>query len=226
MSLPKITSYEVKNSRTDQKIPVVNGIHLHSVYDPKKEAEGIVSNNYDSLKLKNKILILGLGFGYHVNAIINELCSLHGNDFNVIVIEPNRFVYEDCHSYNLLNKKNCTVYNAYTASELYTDLDFIHFLLEKPAIIAHPASFNLYQRYFKDILTFEAPKDIGSIIKYVETSEIKKYLTLFNSDENLEDVLYQQIPTKTQFSDMDFLTMALVEMTKKTHLKSLELREQ
>ena len=223
MSLPKITSYEVKSSRTNQRIPVVNGIHLHSVYDPKKEADGITCSHHDSLKLKNNVLILGLGFGYHVNAIINEMSLLHGDDFKVVVIEPNRFVYEDCLSSDLLNKKKCIVYTGYSSVELYSDLDFIHFLLEKPAIIAHPASFNLYQRYFKDILTFEAPRDIGSILKYVETNEVKSYLHLFNSDENLEDVLYQQIPTKTQFSDMDFLSMAVVEMTKATHLKSLEL---
>ena len=223
MSLPKITSYEVKSSRTNQRIPVVNGIHLHSVYDPKKEANGIVSGHYDSLKSKNNILILGLGFAYHVNAVIDEMVALYGENFKVVVVEPNRFVYEDCLASNLLNKKNCTVYTGHTSTELYSDLEFIHFLLEKPAIIAHPASFNLYQCYFKDILTFEAPKDIGSILKYVETNEIKSYLHLFNSDENLEDVLYQQIPTKTQLTDMDFLSMALVEMTKTTHLKSLEL---
>ena len=216
MSLPSITSYEVKTSRTEQKVPVVNGVHLHSIYNPFKEAETLIESHLDSLKTKNEVLILGLGFAYHVNAIIEKLQEYHGNNFKVIVIEPNMQVYEDCCANDLLNKKNVLVYPGFASNELYSDLEFVHFLLRKPAMVSHPPSFNHYQNYFKTILTFEAPKTIGGIFEFVETNEIRLYLKRFKAEETLEDVLFNQIPVKKSFDKDDFLAMALVEMTRKS----------
>lgn len=223
MSLPKITSYEVRTSRTEQKVPVVNGVHLHSIYNPFKEAEGLVHAQLENLKKKNEVLVLGLGFAYHINSIVEKLIQFHGENFRIIVIEPNVQVYEDCVSADLLNKKNVLVYPGFNSNELYSDLELIHFLLRKPAIIAHPPSFNLYQQYFKNILTFEAPQTINAILGFVESVEIKEYLGTFNPDSTLEEILYNEIPNKTQFTQTDFLAMALAEMTKKSHEKKLEL---
>ena len=60
MSLPNITSYEIKHSRTEQKVPIVNGVHLHSIYNPDKEAESLLNAQIENLKNKNEVLILGL----------------------------------------------------------------------------------------------------------------------------------------------------------------------
>ncbi|MDO9183025.1 MAG: hypothetical protein Q7U04_11485 [Bacteriovorax sp.] len=225
MSLPKITSYEVKTSRTEQKVPVVNGVHLHSIYNPFKEAEALVEAQLENLKNKNEVLILGLGFAYHVNAVTEKLAQLCGNNFKVIVIEPNIQVYEDCLAFDLLNKTNVLIYSGFNSTELYGDLDLIHFLLRKPAMIAHPPSFNLYQNYFKNILTFEAPRSVSSIINFVETPEIKTYLGALDPLSTLEDILYKEIPAKNQFEQTDFLAMALVEMTKKSHEAKLGLED-
>lgn len=217
MNLPKTTSYEVRTSRTEQKIPVVNGVHLHSIYNPFKEAETLVEAHTEALKNKNEVLVLGLGFGYHVNAIIDKLTQFHGDDFKVIVIEPNVQVYDDCIAFNLLNKKNVLVYSGFKSKELYSDLDLVHFLLGKPAMIAHPASYNLYQYYFKTILTYVADQSISSIKDFVISPEIKKYLNNFDPESTLDNVLYREVPNKSHFEQTDFLAMALAEMTKKSH---------
>ena len=219
MSLPTISSYEVKTSRTDQQVPIVNGVHLHSIYNPSKEAENLVSAQLDYLKNKNEVLVLGLGFAYHVNAIIEKLTQLYGDNFKIIVIEPNVKVYEDCINFNLLQKKNIVIYSGFNSQELFSDLDLIHFLLKKPAMIAHPASFNLYQTYFKKILTFEAPQGLSEIQGFIESLEIKNYLSNFEQNQTLESVLYNEIPNKTNFEQFDFLAMALNEMTKNSQKK-------
>ena len=222
MSLPKITSYEVKTSRTEQKVPVVNGVHLHSIYNPFKEAENLVSAQLENLTNKREVLILGLGFAYHVNAVIEKLEKFHGDNFKIIVIEPNIKVHEDCVGLDLLNKKNVTIYSGYDSKELYSDIELVHFLLRKPAIIAHPPSFNLYQDYFKSILTFEAPTTISGIMEFITSPEISTFLKPFNPTSTLSEVLYHQIPKKSQFEEFDFLAMALVEMTKKSYEKNNE----
>ncbi len=214
MSLPKIQSYEVKNSRTEQKVPVVNGVHLHSIYNPFREAEALVDKYSEQLNQKSEVLILGLGFAYHVNEIIKYMANVHGEKFSVIIIEPNPEIYHDCLNANLLNKKNVLVYSGYEARELYADIDLVHFLLRKPAVIAHPPSFNLYQDYFKEVLTFEAPKKIASILEYVTSNEIKTYLGQLDDFETLDHFLYSDLPGRTVMNNMDFLCMALAEMTK------------
>lgn len=214
--IPSTTSFEIKTSRTEQKVPVVNGVHLHSIYNPYKEAENLINGHIASLEGKNEVLVLGLGFGYHINYLIEKLTELHGNNFKVIVIEPNMQVHQECMNLDLLNKKNVLVYAGFTANELYTDLDLIHFLLRKPAMIAHPASFNLYQTYFKSFLTFEAPTTMDSIVNFTETKEVKSYLKNFDSHISFDEALYNQVPQKTQFTNMDFLAMAMIEMTKKS----------
>ncbi len=221
-NLPIISSFDIKTSRTEQKVPVVNGVHLHSIYNPFKEAENLINSNLESLKNKNEVLILGLGFGYHVNYAVEKLIEMYGDNFKVIVIEPNSRVYEECLALNLLNKKNVLVYSGFTSNELYSDLDLIHFLLRKPAMIAHPASFNLYQLYFKQFLTFEAPTKIVDILKFTEVLEVKNYLKKFNSNSTINEALYNHLPKNAEFEEMDFLAMALVEMTKKSQDISLE----
>lgn len=216
MNLPKISSYEIKTSRTNQKVPVVNGVHLHSIYNPFKEAESLINAQLESLKSKNELLILGLGFGYHVNYAIEKMTEFHGQDYRIIVIEPNVDVHKDCIAYDLLNKKNVLVYSGFTSHELYSDLDLIHFLLRKPAMIAHPASFNLYQYYFKSFLTFQAPTTLDEILTYTQSFEVKQFLKKFASTTTFQHALYDELPQKSTFEDMDFLAMALVEMTKKS----------
>lgn len=214
MSLPKIQSYEVKNSRTDQKVPVVNGVHLHSIYNPFKEAQALVEKYADQLAHKNEVLILGLGFAYHVNEIINYMTRVHGDNFRIVIIEPNAQIYHDCLNLELLNKKNVLVYSGFLPQELYSDIDLIHFLLRKPAVIAHPPSFNLYQDYFKEVLTFEAPKKIEAIQEYLTSNEVKRYLAALEPHETFDNFLYSDLPGRTEMKGFDFLCMALSEMTK------------
>jgi hypothetical protein len=214
MNLPQISSYEVKTSRTEQKVPVVNGVHLHSIYNPFKEAETLIDSHIEILKTKNEVLILGLGFAYHVNYIIEKLTEFHGSNYKIVVIEPAPQVHQDCLEFGLLNKKNVLVYSGFTSNELYSDIELVNFLLKKPAMIAHPPSFNLYQYYFKTFLTFEAPIQIEEIIKFTEVQEVKKYLQSFDKLMSFEDAIYQGLPLKKNFTSMDFLAMAMVEMTK------------
>lgn len=224
-NLPIISNYEVKKSRTESYVPVVNGVHLHSIYNPEKEAQSLIDAHIHALKEKNEVIILGLGFGYHVNYAIAKMQEIHGNNFRIIVIEPNHEVYKDCLEKDLLNKKNILVYSGFTAKELYCDIDLIHFLLRKPAIIAHAASFNLYQLYFKDFLTFTAPTFGEGLISFVQSIEIKKYLEQQSMDKTLEEILEEDIANKKNFSSMDFLAMALHEMTKGSkEIESEELK--
>lgn len=214
MKLVQIDNYEIKVARTEHKVPVVNGVHLHSIYNPIKEAEALAEKHQEVLETKSEVLILGLGFAYHVNEIIKTLTKAHGDQFKIVIIEPNVAVHNDCIDQGLLNNKNVLIYAGFSADELYSDIDLVHFLLRKPTVIAHPSSFNLYQMYFKNILAFEAPRAIGESLGFVANESVKDYLSKFNQNLKLGEILATSIPEKSKFEEMDFLAMALAEITK------------
>ena len=68
---------EVKKSKVETPVPVVDGIHLHSIYNPAKEAETFIGKYNENLSKQNSVLVLGLGFGYHVWQLESELRKHH-----------------------------------------------------------------------------------------------------------------------------------------------------
>ena len=55
----KFESFKVKSSKSGHIIPVVNGVHLHSTYDPIKEAKSMVEKYYKNFKENKNVLVFG-----------------------------------------------------------------------------------------------------------------------------------------------------------------------
>jgi hypothetical protein len=211
-----VRTYEIKTARNKEIIPVINGAHLHSSYDPSKEASMFIQRYAETLKTKNEVLVLGLGFAYHVNELSNLLTQLHGKNFSIVVIEPNNETYQDCVKEGLLKTENVTVYTGLDAKDFYIHDELIHFLLKKPAVIAHPASFNLYQAFFKSFLSYEAPKTIGQMSKRVVTPELQEYLSKFSKDATLDQVAEMAFSQNSKLKELDYLLLALHAMTSRS----------
>lgn len=62
---------QVIDTRSGEKVPVLDGRTLHSTYDPTEEARRFASAQ--PLKTDGIIVILGLGFAYHIEALLE--CS-------------------------------------------------------------------------------------------------------------------------------------------------------
>ena len=77
---------EILRSRNAYPIPRVNGVMIHSNYDPLKEAVAFV-NSYESLiRSQDIILVMGYGFGYHVDEIVKRIKD--DPEKFIFVIEP------------------------------------------------------------------------------------------------------------------------------------------
>ena len=59
----------IKKSNSGHNIVTVGNTELHSSFNPVKEAYDLTQKYQDKLKIKNKILILGLGAGYHIQQL-------------------------------------------------------------------------------------------------------------------------------------------------------------
>lgn len=213
MQTVNVRSYEVKSARNKEKIPVVNGVHLHSSYDPTKEAATFIERHADTLKTKSEVLVLGLGFAYHVNEIARVLGENHGKKFKVVVIEPNNETYQDCIQEGLLKSENVIVYTGTETKDFYSHQDLTQFLLRGPAVIAHPSSFNLYQPFFKSFLSYEAPKSIGKMNTRTSPPEIQEYLAGFVQDSTIDQAADITFNKNIKLKELDFLLLALRGMT-------------
>lgn len=213
MQTLNVRSYEIKNARNKEVIPVVNGVHLHSSYDPTREAATFVGKHLEQLHAKNEVLVLGLGFAYHINEIARVLKENHGRKFSIVVIEPNNETYQDCIKEGLLNTENVTVYTGPTARDYYNHQDLTQFLLRKPAVIAHPSSFNLYQTFYKSFLSYEAPRTLGKMNTCSCPPEVHEYLSQFSSNETIDQIAESTFNKNAKLKELDFLLLALRAMT-------------
>ncbi|MEA1973875.1 MAG: glycosyltransferase [Candidatus Cloacimonadota bacterium] len=66
---PKI---EVVVSKNGLKIPVINHTNIHSIYDPIKEGNKIIDKHLDKIDESSLTIVLGLGFGYHLNRLVKQ----------------------------------------------------------------------------------------------------------------------------------------------------------
>lgn len=205
----KITNYEVKTSRNNMKVPVVNDVHLHSIYNPTKEAQALISNYDKNLETTKNVLVLGLGFAYHVYELCRKLESYHGDNYRVTVIEPNINVYNDCIANNLFPNKNIKVHCGVDLHETYSDLQLVKFLISKPLIIQHPASFNLYINFFKSFLDYTAPTSMDAITRHVSDAKFSRYLSDNSDSRSMNDFIANNLLQKTTLTnEFDHLVLA------------------
>lgn len=186
MPLPYIHSYDLETSKTGLKIPIINGIHLHSLYDPEKEAKDLIKENLGMISTKKAILVFGLGFGYHLFELVKYLKNHWGNDFLVAVVEPLDQTVSECDKLGLLPPENVLIFSGMEIKELYANPSFSRFLLKKPGVLPHPPSLSFYNDYFKELMLYRAPKNLGETIDLINSEEIKKYLSHFSPDLTLE----------------------------------------
>lgn len=200
-------SLEIKSAKSGNPIAVIDGVHLHSAFNPVKEAELFVENHLNALKQKNKVLVLGLGLGYHVQEIIKNLSSFHDN-FQIVVIEPSAHVAAECLTLYPTLKNSIVLYPGVEIKKLYQDITFSSFLMSKPAMIVHQSSFNFHQEYFKNLLSFEAGKDLAFYRDQLNPALIH-YFKKFPQEATLSDCLATINNQEKLLSKEDFLLAAL-----------------
>lgn len=173
-------TFETVNSRSGHIIPIVNGYHVHSVYNPIKEAKTFIEANLAKIAGEKNFLIFGAGFGYHINELISYLQANQRENFKVYVVEPNENLRDYCiknnsHPDNVKFLLDCE------PSEAFQNYEFVNFLSNKPALLTHQASFNLSKDYFEKFLRFKSSRNVQDIIPHVIDEKFQKALSTFEN---------------------------------------------
>lgn len=209
---PTLNVVEIKSSKTDLPVPVINGVHLHSIYNPEREAEGFVSASEEHLKKNSSLLVFGLGFGYHLTKIEARMKALYNDNYQIFVIEPNTELFNKWKSLkpNIISAKVKVV--SYTeVKDFYKDKELVSFLSGKPSILPHPASFQLNESFFKTFMTYHYPTSLKESLFFIENESFRNYLEEQDVNQSTEEFI-QSIKNKPFIQGNDFLALALSEM--------------
>lgn len=209
MTIAKVKSYQIKISATEHKIPVVNGVHLHSIQNPIKEAESLVAKYRKVISEKNNILVLGLGFYYHIDLIAKELESYYGNDYSIIVIEPSIQTLRHYESFAIHTPNNISILAGANIEALYRNPLLIKFLLKTPGLIAHPASLKVFYNYFTSFLTYTSSPILKHVNEFINAPDLRGYLIRMNQELELKSAIDLHVNNKSTFNDnLDFCLIA------------------
>lgn len=150
-------SIRLHTTKSKHIVPIVNDTPIHSLLNPVREAEVFATNFMSQVSSNSNILILGLGFAYHVEEL-QKLLNVKHKIHRIYVVEGIGELSKSCLSYQKLDK-SIRVFHTTNPNDLFFDEDFCHFLLSKPTIIMHPVLYKLNEAYYKTILTRRASAD-------------------------------------------------------------------
>lgn len=208
--------YQLIKSRNELTVPVIRGVHLHSKYNPIKEAKAFANGFADSIAKKNHILVFGLGFGYHIDEIANLCTQLHQH-YEIRVIEPNKKLVEDFCSIRPFENSNIKIICEESTNHLFETTDFVQFLLKKPCIIKHDSSFNLQKEYYSKFLTYTASTNIEDYIHLLNRTELTNYFK--TSRENSLDNVHKSIKHTGRVNcKNDLAILAMTEIIKQNQI--------
>jgi hypothetical protein len=199
-------------SKSNHPIPVIDSIHLHSIYSPLREADTFTKSNEKKIDENNKLIIFGLGFGYHISALEQRLKS-HYDDYEIIVIEPNSDLVTLWKEYKPTTfSTRVRIVNYSNLKSFFEDRLLIDFMVSKPSIISHTPSFQLNEEFFRQFMGYSYPSSSRSSSHFVHNSDYKNYLD--EKDHQTTEELVKDINKKKRLGKWDFLTLAINQIRK------------
>jgi hypothetical protein len=179
-----LKNLEIVESKIGLKAIKKNGIAIHSLYDPIKEARTIV----DSLNLQRDniylFIVLGVGLGYHVEILKNEF--------------PNSIVLpielDDDIALNYVSNVGRFLITNYNINDMYTILNFVDFMQVRDVkFVIFPGSYRLNTERYKSI-----SEDIHSIVK----AKFSDLLTRVNFDKLWIKNIFLNLPNLARFGSL------------------------
>ncbi len=199
----------IENSKVSLPIPVINGCYLHSRFNPLKEAEEFAEENFKKVASKSHIIILGLGFGYHVNELVKKI-TLLTTKYKILIVEPNQNLVTKFNDIFSFDDPNISIVCEESVEDFFFNESLLTFFRNKPAVLIHKPSFNLNKDFYTRFLSFKAPKEVGLYAKKLNTDELHDYF--IGNTGSLEDVINRKCMAIKIENRNDYLVQIIGEL--------------
>jgi hypothetical protein len=199
----------VETSQNGHPVPIIKNVYLHSIIDPIEEAALEMKQFEDKILSNSNLLILGLGFGYHIDEC-ERILRRYNTKYRIFVVEPNEELIEKFQSTRKCN--HLEIFHSHNAHELYDNFEYINFLLKKPIIIPHKPSLKVNSYFFTELLKFRS----NDMIK---TDNLSSELKDFLGDDYSTGDFFELINKASESLE---LTNAELFLLASIHLASIE----
>jgi spore maturation protein CgeB len=99
-----MTTITIQTAKDGNPVPHWDGYQLHSIYDPIKEGNGFAEQFLSTMDNYHKpLLVLGLGFGYHILPLLDKFQTIYVAESNLELIRVARsieflkHIFDKCH---------------------------------------------------------------------------------------------------------------------------------
>jgi hypothetical protein len=199
----------IEQSKTGLSVPKVDNVYLHSTLDPIKEAEAFAKTQITRTEKTNAILILGLGFGYHIQEL-QRLLSANDRKIRIAVIEPNRDLVE-LYLQNINAKPSFDIIANEDVIALYQEKAFVEILKLKPLIISHNNSFNSNKNFFSTLLSYRASHQVLDYVDRIDDDSFKNYLREQASESDTLQNIIDRVSNTRNISRNEKLLLAFAQ---------------
>lgn len=142
---------KIIKSKNGEDTVKVDNILIHSMYNPSREAAGFIKNSILKVNNEKKIAVIyGLGLGYHVKAILDNL----NEDYLVALFDPDEEFYEKVKNVEVvrevLKDKRIRFFNKYNKNFIIYFLKYLNevndIIIFKPALRILPDKYSDLKR--------------------------------------------------------------------------------
>ncbi|MCC6278622.1 MAG: hypothetical protein IT289_11970 [Oligoflexia bacterium] len=134
-----------KQSRTGFQVPELDGIALHSLVDPVKEAIQMVDAAMPRLMGARTVIVLGLGGGFHLDEIKRQITG------NIVVIEARQELADEVLAKDPRRIDKDHVLVAPSTEDLLESSVLLEAMAQKFAIFKHAPSIRIASSYYSKI---------------------------------------------------------------------------
>jgi len=187
METSEPTEVEILKSKSGHPVPKINEVLIHSSYDPIKEAEVFIKSCETIIESQDILLVMGFGFGYHVDALVERLKK--DPDKYVFVIEPDIGIFKKALQLrditSIIDKVTFIV--GFTVPRLFSIPGFYKILNAAPNTIGYNPAIKVNEEYFTEFVVRRSSNMKEHLLSEAdENEELINIVDRFEAEEEID----------------------------------------
>jgi hypothetical protein len=148
--------------RTNQWVPILNGLLLHSSVDPAREAASFVNQEWPRIKDVQSLIVFGLGGGFHIEELLRR------KKFDIIVVEAEKSLAQAMKEKKPELMKRIETLAGITPAQIYQEAGIIRAVSRSYAHVRHPASQRAAPFYYGPVLQVLSQRTLSRLCELSE----------------------------------------------------------
>jgi|GEM_PF-4539194 len=147
--------YQLKETESGHLTAIQNGISLHCLENPLLEAKKYIET-LPFKKGEKKVLVFGVGLGYHLREIFLKYKNQGTQDFLIMAIGPKDESFRDYLSLYYERSLHLKLLVSNSPEEIFFNKEFVDFYLSDPLICLWRPCLLAQKNFFEKVMSYKA----------------------------------------------------------------------